>query len=57
MINEKAWAPIGQYRNIPLPIRPLPPMPKRLDLKKVLRGLKPQIESRVDGTLISKTIQ
>ena len=50
---ERRWMPISQYRTIPLPIRPLPPMPKRLNIK----GLKQQKESKVDGIVTSKVVQ
>jgi hypothetical protein len=56
-IPEQRWMPIAQYRNIPLPIRPLPLMPKRINLRNILKGLKPQLQSKVDGFNISKTIQ
>ena len=51
------WMPIAQYRNIPLPIRPLPPLAKRLNLLRIVKGLKPQEEGKVDGSVTSKTIQ
>ena len=50
--------PIGQYRNVPLPIRVLGPIPKRLSLKRILnKGLKPLVEDRADGTFTGKVIQ
>jgi hypothetical protein len=31
------WLPIGTYRTFPLPILPIPPLPKkRIDIKKLI---------------------
>lgn len=54
---ERRWMPISQYRTIPLPIRPLPPMPKRLNMSRILKGLKQQKETKVDGIVTSKVVQ
>ena len=52
------WVVIAQYRNIPLPIRPVPPVPKRgASTRKVLQmiakkksGLKKEDDAKADGS-------
>jgi hypothetical protein len=34
--DKPRWIPIGQYRNIPLPIKPLPPPAKHFSYAKYL---------------------
>ena len=56
-IPPERWVVIGQYTNIPLPIKPVPPLPKRgASTRKVLgliakkkSGLKKDSESKADG--------
>ena len=56
-IPPERWVVISSYRNIPLPIKPVPPLPKRgSSTRKVLAmiakkksGLKKEAESKADG--------
>jgi hypothetical protein len=56
-IPPERWVVISSYRNIPLPIKPVPPLPKRgASTRKVLEliakkksGLKKEGESNADG--------
>ena len=57
-IVEMPWITIGQYRNIPLPIRPVPPLPKKGSSTRVVlamitkkkSGLKKEGECKADGS-------
>jgi hypothetical protein len=56
-IPPERWVVISSYRNIPLPIKPVPPLPKRSSsTRKVLgliakkkSGLKKEAETKADG--------
>ena len=56
-IPPERWVVISPYRNIPLPIKPVPPVPKKgSSTRKVLAmiakkksGLKKEAESKADG--------
>ncbi len=56
-IPPERWVVISPYRNIPLPIKPVPPVPKKgASTRKVLgliakkkSGLKKEAESNADG--------